>query len=153
MMFLNKNMLGGFIGSIILNVMHQVAKRIDPDAPEIDKIGAEAVAKMVRASGHEAPQGNRLFLAALGADLAANSVYFSMIGLGGKKHMLLRGALLGAAAGMGTLQLTKPLGLDDTPVKKTGRTQAMTVAWYVVAGLATACVLKSIKNKFPGDRF
>lgn len=145
-MIFNKNMLGGLIGAIALNVIHQVAKRIDPEAPEIDKIGEEALAKTIRATGNEPPHGNNLFLATLGSDVAANAVYFSMIGKGGKKNMLLRGAMLGAAAGIGTLQLTKPLGLDDAPVKKSRRTQAMTVAWYLAAGLITAGVLKAIKK-------
>lgn len=146
MLFFNKNMLGGLIGAITLNAIHQFAKRLDPEAPEIDKIGSEALAKTIRATGNEPPEGDNLFLATLGGDLVANAVYFSMIGKGGKKHMLLRGALLGAAAGVGTLQLTKPLGLDDAPVKKTQRTQVMTVAWYLLAGLATAGVLKAIKK-------
>jgi hypothetical protein len=146
MMVFNKNMLGGMIGAIALNAIHQVAKRIDPEAPEIDKIGEQALSKTIRATGNEPPHGNNLFLATLGSDIAANAMYFSLTGIGGKKNMLLRGAVLGAAAGIGTLQLTKPLGLDDAPVKKSMRTQVMTVSWYLLAGLITAGVLKAIKK-------
>lgn len=145
-MLLNKNMLGGLIGAAVLNLIHTVAKRMDPLAPEVDKLGEEALSKAVSAAGLEPPTGSRLVAATLGADIASNAALYSLIGIGGKKHMLARGVLVGAAVGLGTLTIPGKAGLDDTPVKKSRRTEIMTVAWYVLGGLAAAAAIKAMRK-------
>jgi hypothetical protein len=139
-----KNLIGGLAGAIALNAVHQLAKKIDPDAPEINKIGEEALSKTILAAGYTPPVGKALFKATLASDVAANAIYYSLIGQGGKKHLMLRGALLGAAAGVGALKLAKPMGLDDKPVNKTGKTKLMTVGWYLLGGMVTALTIKAL---------
>lgn len=142
----NKNMLGGLIGAIILNVIHSAAKRFDAKAPAIDEIGEEAMKKTVRAAGFEPPKGNALVAATFGADVASNAMLYSMIGYGGDKHTLLRGALLGTVVGLATLTIPEQAGLDAKPIKKTERTKIMTVAWYIIGGMAAALVIKAMRN-------
>lgn len=141
-----KNLIGGLAGAIALNLVHQLAKKMDPDAPEVDKIGEEALSKMITAVGYTPPVGRALFQATLASDIAANAIYYSLIGQGDKKHLVLRGAVFGAAAGIGALKLTKPLGLDDVPVNKSKKTQVMTVGWYLFGGLATALTIRALKK-------
>src|SRR4051812_15813848 len=66
---------------------------------------------------------------ALGGDLLANGVYYSLVGAGGSEGALRRGALLGLLAGLGAVALPAPLGLGSEPSKRTPATQLMTVAW------------------------
>jgi hypothetical protein len=146
MFVFNKNMLGGLIGAIALNVVHQVAKHYTSDAPEVDKIGEEALTKALKSVHVQPPDSEHLFLVTLGSDLLANAAYYSLIGRGNKKNLLLRGAVLGAAAGIGALTLTKPMGLDDDPVNESTNRQVMTVGWYLLGGLVTALAMK-IMNK------
>ncbi|MBC7829157.1 MAG: hypothetical protein H7122_15515 [Chitinophagaceae bacterium] len=136
-MILNKNMLSGLAGAIVLNVVHQLANRIDKDAPHIDKIGEEALSKSIKIVGYDPPKGDKLFLATLVGDVISNSMYYSLIGKGKKENLLLRGVIYGAVAGIGALTLPKPMGLDDQPVNKTNKTKAMTIGLYVLGGVVT----------------
>jgi hypothetical protein len=74
-------------------------------------------------------------------------LYFSKIGTGNKKNLLFRGLTHGALAGFGALTLTKPLGLSDAPVTKTGKTKVLTVAWYTIGGIVTALVLEKLRKR------
>lgn len=146
MMLFNKNMLGGLIGALVLNVIHTVAKRLDSEAPEVDKLGEEALSKTLGAVGLRPPEGMQLVAATLGADIASNTALYSLIGYGGKKHALARGVIFGAAVGFGTLAIPAKAGLDDAPIKKSLRTQVMTVAWYTIGGLAAAAAIRALKK-------
>ena len=146
MALLNKNILGGLAGAIVLNVVHQLAKKVDKDAPQMDKIGEEALSKSIKTVGYDPPKGDKLFLTTLISDVVANASYYSLIGKGKKEHLLLRGIVFGAVAGIGALNLTKPLGLNDRPVNKNNKTKAMTIGWYILGGLATALTLKLLKR-------
>lgn len=142
-----KSLAGGLAGALALNLIHQLAKKVDPDAPQVDKIGAEALSETMRAAGQTPPEGRALFNATLASDIAANTIYYSLIGGGRRKHLLRRGVIMGAAAGIGALTLTKPLGLDDEPVNKSGKTQTMTVAWYLLGGVVAALTIDALGKK------
>jgi hypothetical protein len=140
-----KNIIGGVAGAIILNLVHETAKRISNKAPRVDLIGEEALSKTVAAAGITPPTGNKLFLTTLAADVTSNAAYFAMIGKGDRDNIMLRGAGYGIMAGLGAIGLTKPLGLDDKHVNKTDETKILTVAWYLIGGLAAALVIKNLK--------
>ena len=141
-----KNFVGGLAGAIALNILHETVKRYYHDAPRVDLVGEEALTKLAKAANIEPPQGDNLYLATLGGDVLSNAFYYSMVGAGNKKHLLLRGAGLGLAAGIGALTLTKPLGLRDAPVTRTNETKILTVAYYLFGGLVTAVTLKSLRK-------
>lgn len=147
MAVLTRNILSGIVGAIMLNVVHQLGKKVDKDAPRIDKIGQEALSKSVRSIGYDPPRGNKLFAATLVGDLLANSIYYGLIGKGKKENLLLRGIIYGAVAGVGALTLTKPMGLDDQPVNKTTKTKVMTIGWYVLGGIVTVFAHKLINSR------
>ena len=146
-MVLNKSILSGVAGAIVLNVVHQLVKKVDKDAPHIDKIGEEGLSKSIKTVGYEPPRGNKLFAATLVGDLVANSIYYSLIGKGKRENLLLRGIVYGAVAGIGALTLTKPMGLDDRPVNRTTKTKAMTIGWYVLGGVVTGLAHKLINSR------
>ncbi|REA59672.1 hypothetical protein DSL64_16830 [Dyadobacter luteus] len=147
-MDLSKNLLGGLFGAVVLNLVHEAARRIWVDAPQIQEVGEEAVVKTALATGITPPTGNALYGTTLFADLAGNASYFSVIGTGDPKGIWARGAAYGIAAGVGALGLTKPLGLDDRPINRNVRTQILTVAWYTIGGIAAAGAIKILQNKW-----
>lgn len=141
-----KNLLGGFAGALALNLLHETYKRIDAKAPRVDLVGEEALSKLIEKTGSELLKGDQLYAATLAGDIVSNTFYFSLIGYGNKKSILVRGSLLGLAAGVGALVLTKPLGLSDAPVTRTNRTKALTVAWYLAGGLVTAVAIRALEK-------
>jgi hypothetical protein len=140
------NLIGGIAGSIALNILHETVKQFDHDAPRADLVGEEVLNNSLQAAGSKPLSGNGLYAVALAGDVISNSLYYSLIGTGRKKHLLLRGAVYGIAAGVGALTLTKPLGLSDAPVTRTNRTKVMTVCYYTFGGLVTALTIKLFRK-------
>ncbi len=144
-----KNLLAGLAGAIALNVLHELYRHYDKEAPEVQLIGEEALSKIAKAADIKPPKGEKLYAYTLAADVVSNGLYYSMIGIG-KSNYITKAILLGTAAGVGALKLTKPLGLNDKPIKKTGKTKLLTVVWYTSGALVTALTLTALnkRNKY-----
>jgi hypothetical protein len=142
-----KNMLGGLAGAIALNLLHETIKRYDKDAPRVDLVGEEAITKGMELVGAEPPKGQNLYLTTLGADLLSNAFYYSLIGGGKRKNLIIRGLAYGGAAGLGALKLVKPLGLRNKPVARTDKTKILTVAYYTLGGLVAAFTIRALRSK------
>lgn len=140
------NLIGGLAGAVALNLLHETVKRLDHDAPRIDLVGEEAIAKGMEGAGLEPLSGDALFTAALAGDLISNALYYSSIGVGKKSNLILRGAAIGLGAGIGALTLTKPMGLSDAPITKTDQTKVLTVAWYVFGGVVTGLTIRLLRK-------
>lgn len=145
------SVIGGLAGAVALNLLHETARRFYPSAPRIDKIGEEALAKSLSSVGIHPPSGERLYQATLAADVLSNAIYYSFIGAGKPKHLLLRGAAVGLVAGIGAISLPEPMGLHDRPVNKETVTSFLTVGYYVFGGLVTAAAITLI-NKEKKDK-
>ncbi|HVG29598.1 MAG TPA: hypothetical protein VM864_07855 [Pyrinomonadaceae bacterium] len=144
-----RSLSSGLVGAVALTAIHETARRALPgEAPRMDVIGMRAIARSLRALDQEPPVP--LHELTLAGDLAANTLYYSLVGVGARRNALLRGALLGAAAGVGAVLLPEPLGLGDQP-SQSGSTKAMTVAWYVAGGLAAAAAF-NLMGDAPGAR-
>lgn len=137
----------GLIGAAALTVIHETTRRFLDDAPRMDVLGMRAIAKSLRAVGQEPPVP--LHEVALAGDLAANSLYYSLVAVGSPRTALARGALLGAAAGAGAIVLPGPLGLGSLPYLRTPATRAMTVAWYTLGGLAAGAAFQLLGDEKP----
>ena len=140
------NLAGGLTGAVMLNIIHETYKRMDHDAPRIDLVGEEVISEGLKHIEPHPLAGNALYTATLVSDLVSNALYFSFIGYGDKKYLILRGLGFGFAAGVGAVKLTKPLGLSDAPVTRTDKTKALTVAWYIAGGLAAALIIKTLSK-------
>ncbi|WP_345104688.1 hypothetical protein [Mucilaginibacter panaciglaebae] len=146
-MKLLKNIIGGLAGAAALNLLHETARRLDPETPRVDLVGEEALSKGLETLGIEPLTGNALYTATLAGDLLSNAFYYSMIGAGKRKYLVARGLAYGVAAGIGALKLTEPLGLNDVPVTRTQKTQLLTIAYYAFGGLVTAWVINGLRKK------
>jgi hypothetical protein len=142
----HQNLIGGIAGAVVVNVIHETLRRFYADAPRIDLVGEEALAKLISAAGGIIPDHNTLYASTLGADLVSNALYFSMIGVGARNSIVARGVGLGLTAGVGALELTAPLGLNDKPVTKSLSTKILTCAYYTIGGLVSALVIKKLRS-------
>jgi len=141
-----KRVLPPLTGALVLNLVHELARNRVERAPEINKIGEEAIANVYKKAGEKPPTGKKRYAMAMAGDLIANTAYYRMVAGESKSETWAKGLLFGLLAGVGALTATEPLGLDDTPVNRSTRTKAMTVLYYTLGGLATATVYLALNK-------
>ena len=133
----------GFVGAIALNAIHETAKHLSNEAPRVDRLGEQAIAKTMENLGNAPPPTlDDLYLPTLIGDLASNSLYYALSGAFGKQNAVVSGALLGAAAGAGAVYLPAKIGLRKSYTAATEKRAAMTIAWYLAGGLAAGLTYK-----------
>ena len=130
----------GACGAVALTAVHQLAQQVSDTAPRMDVLGERAIQKVVDASGTEPSPEPAYHRVALGGDLVANSVYYSLVACGTRSGLWQRGVMYGLAAGVGALVLPRRMGLGEPPNSHRLQTQVMTVAWYLIGGLTAAAV-------------
>jgi hypothetical protein len=139
--------LGGLTGATVLTILHESVRRINEDAPRMDKLGMEAIAKTLESVNVAVAKEENLFKITMTGDIISNSLYYSLAGWGNEKQAIVRGALLGAAAGFGAVYLPKPLGLNEAPSNRTTETKLLTVAWYLTGGLVAGIAATFFESK------
>ncbi|MDJ1503812.1 hypothetical protein [Xanthocytophaga agilis] len=137
----------GLAGALSVTLINESVRRFVPNAPRLDLLGSRAVEKSASAMGYSLPSSAR-YPVAIAGDLLSNSLYYSMSGVGKEKNTLLKGALLGLAAGVGAVALPDKMGLGEQPTNKTGQTQLLTVAYYLIGGLVTAATARFLTDRF-----
>jgi hypothetical protein len=141
-----KSTLGGLAGACTLTLLNESVKKLDKDAPRMDLLGMNAVARLMKGNNILAQTAGKLFPIAIAGDLVSNSLYYSMADTGDQQKTLMRGALLGLGAGLGAVVLPKTLGLNEEATTRTMKTKILTVSWYVIGGLAAAVAI-NLLNK------
>ena len=140
-------LLSGMAGAAALTAVHQAARMITDNAPRMDVVGMRAIARGKDAVGSSSgpalatAENPALYNMALAGDLVFNSAYYSLA------TTWARGAALGLIAGVGALLLPKKMGLGDPPGSDLLSNQVMTVAWYVVGGLAAAWTAECLAER------
>jgi hypothetical protein len=137
---------GGLAGTLTVASLHEALRRVTPDAPRMDVLDMDLIRKGLKTIHREVPKEDELQRWAVGGELFADTAYYSVTGLGGKKGVWIRGALLGLFAGITAVVLPKPLGLPEDPSNKTLGTQLMTVGLYLMGGLVAAAVTQLVEN-------
>lgn len=138
-----RSALAGFAGAVTTNVLHEITRRVAPNAPRVDLLGMQSFAKSSEAIAGDTPRGRSLYGWTLAADLASNAAYFALAGAA-DRNALPAGAALGVAAGVGAVVVPPKLGLDASPTARTLPTQIMTTALYTVGGLAAAATYRAL---------
>ena len=135
----------GLVGAAALTLVHEAARRYIDDAPRMDVVGMRAITKTLRAVDVEPPVP--LHELTLAGDIVSNSLYYGLVGLGGPEDALRNGALLGLAAGLGAVYLPEPLGLGRQPAKNSAETNLLTVAFYLLGGLAAGAAYQALSEE------
>jgi hypothetical protein len=137
--------LGGIAGALALTLLNEGVRKISKDAPRLDLLGQNALAKMMKGNELIPKTAQKFF--PLAGDLVTNSLFYGMAKGTSPRNTLLRGALLGLTAGIGALTLPKHLGLKEEYTNRNTKQAIMTVGWYVIGGLVAAAVMNVTATK------
>jgi hypothetical protein len=132
---------GGLLGACAITLIHESVKKIVPQAPRMDLLGMEAIARAFTDSGKVPPAPKKLYRMALAGDLMSNALYYSIAGIGTSQYVWARGAALGIAAGLGALLVPQRMGLLATPSHRSKASQSMTFGLYLAGGLLAAAAM------------
>lgn len=138
---------GGLAGAAAITLIHETMKKIVPNAPRMDLLGMNALSKGLRYINAKTPNERELYRWTMAGDLVSNALYYSVAGATTKSHPLVRGALLGLAAGAGAILLPKPMGLNEAHSSRTKQTSLMTIGLYVAGGLVAAAVMNMLEKR------
>ena len=135
---------GGLAGTLTVAAIHEALKKVTPDAPRMDLLDMALIRKGLKSMHKKVPAKDELQRWAVGGELFADTAYYGLTAIGGKKGVWFRGALLGLVAGVTAVVLPKPLGLPQEPSNKTLGTQLMTIGLYLVGGIVAAAITKLV---------
>ncbi|WP_198170335.1 hypothetical protein [Deinococcus arboris] len=139
--------LSGLAGALTVTLLNEGVRRVLPHAPRMDVLGERALTAGLEAAGTQPPQGGALYAATLAADLASNTIFYALAGLGGAARAPGVGTALGLVSGVGGAALPPHVGLGHQPDERP-QTLLLTVAWYALGGLAAGLVYRAVE----GDR-
>ena len=128
----------GVVGAGVLTLLHEGARRQIPRAPRMDIVGMRAIDRVMAWMNVQLLNRPSLHRLALAGDILGNSLYYSAVPGRTPAATWGRGLVLGTLAGIGALSLPERLGLGTPPDSSRRSNQMMTVAWYVIGGLAAA---------------
>lgn len=147
---------GGLTGAATLNLLQETLHKIDHGAPR-HLLHKSGVIKQLRK--RKAKPSTKLYVK-LAGELLSNAAYFGLISLGKKKNAILRGGLLGAAAGLGSAFLqedketetSRPIvGQDDNTVlvkkEDSMKKKLLTAVLYTAGGLLAGTAVQKLSRK------
>jgi hypothetical protein len=113
----------------------------------MDVVGMRAVDRVMEWLNMQLLNRPQLHRAALAGDLVGNALYYSAVAGRTPGDTWRRGVMLGTLAGIGALSLPERIGLGAPPDSGTRSNQLMTVAWYVIGGLAAAAAANAWSHR------
>ena len=146
-MSMQNAMVGGLIGAGVVTAIHESARQVIDDAPRMEVLAKRAVYHSLEAVNAPVPANRYLYPMTLVGDIAANSAYYSLVGLARPENGVAVGAALGLAAGIGGVMLPGPMGLGTEPSARTRQTAAMTIAWYTLGGIAAGLAYSLLSKR------
>ena len=150
-MKVSAGLAGGLAGTLAVASLHEAMKKMTPDAPRIDILNRELIRKGLKRMNKDVPGEDELQRWSVGGEIFCDTAYYSLAGMGGKRGVWFRGAVLGLIAGVTAVILPKPLGLPEEPSNKTMGTRLMTIGLYVVGGIVSAAVAQMVENAQSDD--
>ena len=133
---------GGLAGAYALTWLHQTIKKTDPNAPHVDELGMEALSSGMEDMGMEPPTGKKLYNWTLTGDIVANTMYYSLAGIGGSKGAPTRGTFLGLLGGLGAVYLPEQMNLNEETTGRTTQTKFETVGLYAFGGIVAGLTMR-----------
>ncbi|HLA53170.1 MAG TPA: hypothetical protein VK618_07690 [Flavitalea sp.] len=139
-------LLGGLAGAAAVTIAHELIRKNYSGAPRLDKLGEEAAAKLINATGNKAPNEEDLYVPTLTADIISNAFYFGLATVRAK-NPLMAGLTAGAAAGIGAIKLPAKLGLDPEYTAGTNEKKGITIGLYTLGGILAGVIVRALKGR------
>jgi hypothetical protein len=151
---------GGLTGAGTLSLLQSALHKIDHTSPRPLLHQSGLLKKLKKNTGKPGMKSTKLYIQ-LASELVSNAAVFGLSGLGKKKNAVLRGGLLGAAAGVGAAFLRKEEDnqkesdfaangdgvITARPVVSDVKKKSITVALYTAGGLLAGLALKNFNGK------
>lgn len=134
------SILAGTIGAGALTAIHETARHTFNNSPRVELLGVRAIEKILSPLGINLSY-NQLYSLSIASDLVTNGLGYAAVAAlfrDNKKKLFVACGLYGATVGLATWFAPPHVGLGQQPTNNRTKTSAMTVAWYVLGGLATA---------------
>ncbi len=135
----NRAWAAGLAGACTVTLLNEGIRQVDDEAPRLDFLGMRVLAKVT--------DPEHLRAKAMAADIAANTLYYSVVGAASPDRAPFVGAAIGLAAGAGAVLLPGAMGLGDDVTNWKTKTRAMSVAYYAAAGLVAGLVYKALADE------
>jgi hypothetical protein len=116
------------------------------NGPRLD-VFKRALSKLADRSCGIIPSSKKQFSYTLVEDLLNLTLYYSLSGLQKHKHVFVKGAVAGFAAGVGVVVLPKLLGYNEEYDKKEMSTNAITIGLNTVGGILAASIIHFVNAK------
>lgn len=136
----------GFTGAASLTLVHEFIKRTLTDAPRMDLLGMNALAKTFKVPYSTIKNNPNVFDLTLLGEIITNSIYYSITATG-DKNVLSKGFTAGALAGVAAAVLPEHLGLNKNYSNRTRTTTALTIGLYTLGGIIAAYTYKRNINR------
>jgi hypothetical protein len=142
---------GGLTGISTLALLQEALHKIDSRSPRPLSANTRMIRKLQKANGHP-KKGNKYYIR-LAQELLTNAAYFGLAGLGKKKNAVLRGGLLGTAAGLGSALMQNQDDGADTDItngiskRERLKKNILTVSLYTAGGLLAGTIVKKLNKK------
>jgi hypothetical protein len=140
------SLAGGLAGAVTVTLLHEMIRKVDPSAPRMDLVGKHVTEKLMHKAGKPSPGENQLYATSLAGSIMANTLYYSLAGLG-HKNLLSVGSMLGLTAGAGAVALPGKLGLNGIHSSGSTKRKWITMALYLAGGLVAAAVTRGIEKR------
>jgi hypothetical protein len=136
---------GGLLGALALTLLHEGVRKMDKDNLTIDSLGLNALSKILKGFRDSTLTAEQeLFELTHTGEVLSNALYFSIAGMGSKKNLMLRSALLGLTAGLGALVLPRYLGIEENG--RSNKSKILTISRYLLGSLLTATAIKKMEK-------
>ena len=135
---------GGLTGATTLTLLQEALHKMDPKAPSTKLLNKPGIIKRLKKqSKKKGKSSNKLYIN-LAGELLSNAAFFGLTALGKKKNAVLRGGLLGAAAGLGAAFLNN----DDENISHHDdiKKKLMTISLYTAGGLLAGTAIKKLNK-------
>lgn len=137
-------LIAGLAGAVVVTFLNESFRRVDDDAPRLEKLGMDAANKLFDKAGKSAPTGEKLYWGTMVADLVMNGLYYAAAANGNHKASKTTG--LGLLAGLGSLFLPKKMGLITAPTTRTTKTKVLSTAYYVLGSWVAGAVAETLRT-------
>lgn len=140
-------LMGGLAGASVLTVVHEATRRIVPNAPRMDLMGMQALAKALHTLGLPVPDRSKLFPYTLAGDVVGNGLYYSLAGVSTHKNVILKSTVLGLSAGIGAISVPEKIGLNEKFSNRNNKMALITLALYTMGGFTAGLAMKWLQKK------
>jgi hypothetical protein len=149
---------GGLAGATTISLLGETLRKMDGHSSHLNAFNGKHLKKRFKKAKSKKPMRATKGFIELAGDLLGSTAFLGINSLGKKKNAMLRGALLGAAAGLGSVLLKendrsdhRQNGHEGYPstmlAKEPLLAKALEVGLFTAGGMIAAKVIQGVSKK------